>query len=352
LESYELSEGRLAGAPTIVFCVDRHNLPHVAVTITSIVENVSRGPALEIFVLFDGKASSLTSRFRNKRWHPHQVHLRFCEQPFTDIVPFDHVSTAALLRLNIHGLVPQANRVIYLDADTVVLGDIRELFESDLCGNAAGGVLDFGMYSTRRYRNFVEGSDDLDTYFRLQLGLELEDITYINSGVLLLDLQRLREMKFFERASAMLARQADRLWWRDQDVINVLLDGQIELLDPKWNCLQWSLFKGPENLYFAETHTAAVRRQINSPAILHFISRYKPWTGSHRYPTTSAWWKYAYSTSPAWRFLRVSALVSEFLFTPYWAARSWLRSQLLKRRALRFATHKILRLFGRGGSFK
>lgn len=98
-----------------------------------------------------------------------------------------------LLRLLADRIPALPERVIYLDTDTLARGDIRTLWEYDLGGCEIGAVRD-------------------------NYGCHFFGINYINAGVLLLDLARIRETGMLSRALARCAEK--KLFLSDQNAIN------------------------------------------------------------------------------------------------------------------------------------
>ncbi len=91
-------------------------------------------------------------------------------------------------------ILPQIpNRAIYLDTDTLPMGDLGELFDIDLCGAELAAVRD-------RY------------------GCHFFGINYVNSGVLLLDLARIRQTGLFQKVLRDCA--ARKIFLPDQTALN------------------------------------------------------------------------------------------------------------------------------------
>ena len=87
------------------------------------------------------------------------------------------------------------DKVIYLDTDTMLCGDIAELYTQDM------GDAEFAAVR--------------DHYGRIFLG-----VNYLNSGVLLMNLPRIRETRLFERALEACAKK--KIFLPDQTTINRL----------------------------------------------------------------------------------------------------------------------------------
>lgn len=160
-------------------------------------------------------------------------------------------------------LVPQdVERLLYLDADMLVLTSLEPLLTMDL-RHGIGAVLDTWVDPVHA-RELV-GTDEAVAWGHLP---------YLNSGLLVSDVSRWRERAITERALAYL-RTEPRMRTPDQDALNVILEGRWDRLDPSWNCYIQLPGKSPE----PGTREQITRESDNlEPRILHFIGRRKPWT--------------------------------------------------------------------------
>lgn len=172
---------------------------------------------------------------------------------FENVTLLDHISVLTLARLFIPSLVPvDTKRVVYLDADILVLGDISHLFHVPLGDAAIGAVADEDLN-----RRIQTGSTDLP--FGLPRVRQ-----YFNAGVLVFDLKACREREIFGRALAHI-RSNPRTPYADQDALNAACDDDWRSLEPRWN------FQG-------HLRTRIERLPVQQqPSIAHFISSSKPW---------------------------------------------------------------------------
>jgi lipopolysaccharide biosynthesis glycosyltransferase len=168
---------------------------------------------------------------------------------------------ATWYRIFIPDLLPAVDRLLFLDADTVVLDGLRPLWETDLRTNYVGAVSNV-FQPDHLYRPAELGFDRPQEYF--------------NAGVLLMDLGSLRHDGCVASMVAYGRRFAENLTFRDQDVLNVVLQGRRLPLHPRWNCMN-SVMHFPWSSYvFGVTATEEARA---SPAIRHFEGPTinKPW---------------------------------------------------------------------------
>lgn len=162
-----------------------------------------------------------------------------------------HLSRAAFLRILVPDLMPEPY-LVYLDGDTLVRHDLLELL--DFCGEALlGAVVD-----THAQR---EGQAQ-------SLGLA-PDEPYLNTGVLLINRRRWTQEQVSARlieAYEAMPDASERLPWLDQDLINLVLQGEKLVLPEDWNLLQ------RDYGYWGLQEQWQGRR-----GIFHFASHIKPW---------------------------------------------------------------------------
>ena len=201
----------------------------------------------------------------------------------------DYFTSAMWYRILLPELLPDVNRVLYLDVDTIVLGPIAPLWtEVDLDGALVGAVTN--VFETWR------GTDHTD-----RLGLAQAD--YFNSGVLLLNLKEMRRTGTVEEIRRVAAEVADDLVWPDQDVLNLVLGPRRVALDPRWNAMN-SLFvlDNAADVFGAEA-VAAAREH---PIIRHFEGpgANKPWQRGAAVPHAECYWRHRRATPWRRRWVR------------------------------------------------
>lgn len=171
-------------------------------------------------------------------------------------------SRTSWIRVLLPELLPGVDKVIYLDADTLVLQTLSDLWSTDLRGAPLGAVA-----------NVVEPARD--GHIR-ELGLEPAG-AYFNAGVLLMDLETMRRAGAVGRLTAFVAANRERLIWFDQDALNVTFAGSWHPLHPRWNAQNsfWTWGEWASRVFEAGPLTEAK----SAPAIIHFEgpSICKPW---------------------------------------------------------------------------
>jgi lipopolysaccharide biosynthesis glycosyltransferase len=168
------------------------------------------------------------------------------------------------------------DRVLYLDADIVVVGSIASLWSTDLVGALMGAV-------------DIPGSDQGVT----RLGMRAED-GYFNAGVLLIDLARWRATKAEQTIIDYIQAYPERLEY-DQDALNACFYRVTKRLDYKWNVIR-PFFREPLALPLERSEIEAIRREA---LIIHFNGGSKPWSYFCDHPRRDEYEKYLRMTE--WR---------------------------------------------------
>ena len=167
------------------------------------------------------------------------------------------------------------DRMLYLDCDMQAADDITLLYDTDLDDKAAGACEEVSMraLSVTRKAVFFDGKPcNVDAYRKDKLCLKNPE-SYFNAGMLLLDLKRCREIADDTRAVEVLT--SHKLYYNDQDCLNILFNGTVKLLDIRWNYpVTIPLNLRNPNKRISECFTDLTR---NEYGIVHYTSSNKPW---------------------------------------------------------------------------
>lgn len=241
--------------------IDKHYVPHAAVMLKSLLM-CNGAYTFKLSVVCDGVDEARRLEFANQFPQVEMTWYDLSEHPVLDFSGLLHITRATYLRLALPEILPQSqHRVLYLDADMVIDGDIRELWEMDLLGSPVAAAVDPGV--------------DPST-FQADWRLPVQ-APYFNAGVLLIDLKAVREGNYFGDAIEVLTTQREKCEFADQDALNVALWGTCLEISPKWNFQRKFMYHG-----FREWH-CRVQNGVR-PLIVHFNESEKPWKASEWHP--------------------------------------------------------------------
>ncbi|MFD1557813.1 DUF4422 domain-containing protein [Paraburkholderia silviterrae] len=278
---YHAPERPPAHAVSVVTASDGNFVPHLATFMTSVQASLDPQRELDLVVLDGGIPADQRSMLERQFRLNGRGRLTFvsCSHMFGDIPLHAHFSAATFYRLSLGELLANHDRVVYVDADTVVLGDLSTLFDMELDGNAVAAVPDIIMRSfaaTGVPALKEAGGARAGNYLRDWLGMGDRGHEYFQAGLIVMDLEALRKMNLREVAYADLTSK--RYWFLDQDVLNKHLVGHVKFLDLSWNVVNMSMdVVSGLHVNLAEK----VREAFASPRMIHYAGfEAKPWNNA------------------------------------------------------------------------
>ena len=261
---------------------------HMGVCIISIAENSSSNcDNLNIHILNNGiskdnleKLNQIQNKYPKLNFYFYSVAEYFSKNNFNQSIQdklkgsefFNLLGISAYSRLFLADILPNnIDKILYLDADTIVLGNLKELYEIDLSNYYCAGVINMNGNSTK---SFYKGKQF--------------DTPFVNSGVLLINVDKWRKDDFIGSAIELINEYPDKDYLHDQNIINILSKGQVCLVDPKFNTMSEYYYVDYEkylklNSYFSPVDKFYSVEQMNdalkNPTIVHFLSQIwdRPW---------------------------------------------------------------------------
>lgn len=266
----------------IVFAFDNNLAMPAAVCLYSLFANANPSTAYQVYILHR-KGECLDTSYISKVFEQFPVHsltLIGVDGTFDSSFEIRGITTPAYYRLLIPMLIHDYDRVIYSDVDVIFRQDLSELyFNEDLEGSYIAGVNDLA-HIDKDLRKHYEGK------------LNLNPINVICSGFLIMDLQTIRKCSLVEQFIAEAKKQYK---FQDQDVLNVVCQGHIKQLPPKYSVLTYIAnlaTNSPEEL--ASLWTDEEISEAMTAGNIHYNGQ-KPWRGYCI--NFDIWWEY-YRKSP------------------------------------------------------
>lgn len=211
----------------IIFSTDDNYLPYLDVAVSSLIENASREYEYRIIVLNTGLGEKGVQKVKSRETQGFRIDFVDISEDIASIKSklknVYHFSIVTYYRLFIASLFPQYDKVIYLDCDLVVLGDISELYNLDIGDNILGAGPE----------QFVRNTPEFREYTIKALGICADD--YVNAGVLLINLSEFRRARIEQRFVSIISEYDFDLLDPDQAYLNYLCYGKIHVLPNGWN---------------------------------------------------------------------------------------------------------------------
>ena len=278
----------------VVFAADDGYVPMVTTTIHSMLANANPELFYDIVVLtsnISGEHSAEMCRFFSR--YPN-ASVRF-EDVTRRVAGFalttnnEHITNETYYRFLVQDLLPDYDKVLYLDSDLIVLGDVAELFATELADELVAAVSDIDFVSQCNV-----GAGERADYAREVLGMA-DPYAYFQAGVLVLNTRAMRKLHT-TREWLELASRGD-LIYNDQDVLNAECEGRVRFLDMRWNVVHncndrvnW-LFNAFAPVASIDAYNAARA----DAQIVHYAGFEKPWNVASC-DLAPAYWRYARET--------------------------------------------------------
>ena len=279
---------------SVAFAADDAFSMPLAAAAVSVLDNFPRNSPINIFVLDGGFSPSNLAKIkesivaRNCCLQIVKVSKDSLGRHAGEIPLRSPYSLATYYRFLLPQLLPRSvEKVIYLDSDLVVNGNVEELWSRPLAGNAVAAVTDVGSATIAEARHLADSR-----------GYQSRKTSaYFNAGVLVIDLSYWREHDVAQKVMEVVSQERNHLLFLDQDALNLFFAFHWSRIEPQWNQmhLMHHLQSPSKSPYSVEELVAAV----NHPKIIHYTLSPKPWMKGCTHPQKDVFFKYVDKT--AWR---------------------------------------------------
>lgn len=270
----------------VLFSSDNHYAQHLGAAIQSLLENNRDFAVVRIYVvdneisdLSKEKLCSIASKYANttifwipfNKWKP-QLQLNMMWS----------ISISSYARLFVADMIPdEIDRVLYLDCDMIVCDSLRDLWNTDLHNCVLGAVQDSIGDSTKK-----------------AVGL-LPEEQYFNSGMLLVDLAKWRELGVGTKCFHFIEGKKGSVVHHDQGVLNGVLRNQWFRLPLCDNLMTIHFIFDRDRVmdYFGEHSDFYSENEIvnakEHPVIMHYTPSFtsRPWCKDCKHPRKNLYWE-------------------------------------------------------------
>lgn len=158
----------------------------------------------------------------------------------------------------------EMDRILYLDVDLVVINSLEELYHMDFEGNY--------YVACSHVRKFLTKCN------RIRLGIE-NDVPYINTGVMVMNLSLLRKNLTMDTICAVAQKKMHTFLLPDQDLLTVMFGDRIKLVDT----MRFNLSDRILALHNADPQNRPL--DLNwireNGVVVHYCGKNKPWNGKY-----------------------------------------------------------------------
>lgn len=249
----------------LLMTLDDHYVHPCSVMMHSILTS-NPSSDISFYVIYQNLSEESRQTLRQRAGNSHITFLRFPDSLLSQCPTSKRYPKEMYFRLFAPELLPDSlDRILYLDPDLVVINPLDDLYAMDFEGNsfiAATHVQKF-------FRKFNEH----------RLNLE-ENTPYINTGVLLMNLEILRKEHSGEAIRSYIDKNRRRLLLPDQDVFTALYGQKTKIADASlYNLGEIYLITHKMTKQMSDISIDWVR---SNTVIVHYYGKNKPWKKDYK----------------------------------------------------------------------
>lgn len=254
---------------SIAMATDNNYAYPTMVAITSILNNCNPKTNINFYVMLSGDfEQSLKDKIKSfeKKYKNCSVSFIDMKDKLKDLYTSGNIKTAAYYRLLLPDILSELDKILYMDVDTITQYDLSDLFNIDIEDYYLAGCKDNG----------AEWISIACVDYVKKFGKEDCLKNYINSGILLFNLKKMREDNLVEKL--IECASSHNFNCHDQDTINWICHDKIKKIDNIYNNFPNFIQKN----------------DVKNQVIIHYAAD-KPWKNKNvKY--ASIWWDYAKKT--------------------------------------------------------
>lgn len=236
----------------VFYACDDNFVKYTIVSLQSVMDNASADAQFIIHILNTDISEDMKQIMYNMG--NEQFEIRFDDvtdylKSVRDKLPIrDYYSKTTYFRLFIAEMFPEYDKAVYIDSDTIVLGDLAKLYAFDLGDKYVGACKEQVMAQ----------EDVYGTYAEKVVGIERDK--FFNAGILLINCEQFRQNHVLDQFIKLL-HMYNFVVTQDEDYLNVICQNHVLWLPPEWNVPVFGTLQCREE----------------DICILHYIMGSKPW---------------------------------------------------------------------------
>lgn len=263
--------------------------PYASVTVQSIIQNSNTKYNYDIILLHSNMSIRNQELFCNMVQNIPNISIRFFDVTSKIAnIPLEgnqYITKETFFRLIIAHSFKNFDKAIFLDADTVVLKDVANLFNIEIGNACLGATID--VHTEALVNGYVGEIPNFKEYAINDLRME-DPYKYYQMGVLIMNLKAIRDTYTLDEI--INYSLSKKFLFLDQDILNSLLQGKIHQIDQAWDVFpDWGIYK---RLYTPHKYYEDYLKAIKNPYIIHYAGPGKPWDFPYN-NLAEYFWKYA-----------------------------------------------------------
>jgi len=261
----------------VAFITDSNFIMQTGVAVWSLIKNKQKSTQYDIYIIMSEPTDEDILKLDRLKSGDARIHyIKTSLDKYAEIKQLAHIPISCLLKFDVCDLIAEEEKIIYIDGDVYVRGDLSELYSISLNRCYCGAVLSLDMLF------FPEKQ--------------------INAGVMLFDAKKMRDNNMSKRLAEKRISLGNQKSM-DQQTFNLLIPDKIVPIPAKYNCVANKLIGTEKNRYSINqinklygTDYRTKQEMVADAIIIHYATTGKPW--SYKWVACSSEWYKCYLSSP------------------------------------------------------
>lgn len=251
----------------IVFSADNNYAQFMGVALCSLFENKKDNYLIDVYVLDGGVSNKNKEKLKilENKYNFKIIYIKIDISFFKDFFISDHITQATYYRIMMPELLPNLKKILYLDCDIIVLGDIYELYN-----------INIDNY-------FFAAVEEPVTDRQKELGMPI-NTKYFNAGIMLINLKKWQEFNVSKKLIDFIKNNSKKLKYWDQDAMNAILYNK------------WLNIHSKNNYTTLLTRNSISKTEKDDISIIHYTEMLKPWNYLSKHPLKKEYFYYLSKT--------------------------------------------------------
>ena len=272
----------------IAFTFDKNFLYQTIVAIMSLLDsNVNDDVKYNVHCIYESDVSESDLDKIRCFSHNHRslssLNFYSSEQNYLNAYECRNITRATYLRLSLHNILKDLDKVIFSDVDVLFNNSLYEVFNIEMGKFLCGACIDVGMNTQELYNKQIKNFEYWRKEFYYIRG------RYYSAGFMLMNLSEIRKTNLDKVWNQLSTRQ---FYYQDMDIINMTINDKIMPLSSKY-CVIPRYVKNDGYLKAYNEGFLCYRYYLDTkvnPVIYHYASK-KPWDDKS-VVGAEIWWEY------------------------------------------------------------
>lgn len=258
----------------VVFAADDSYSPMFAAALQSLMDHSTSENNYDVVLIGTNISKDNKSKLLSMTQQKKNVLLRFYDPGILiqnyDLKANAHITKETYYRFLIQTILPDYDKVLYLDSDLIINADVADLYHKDISDYMLAAARDPDFLGQINGQN-----PDAMEYVRSTF-LMKDPYNYFQAGVILFNEKKMREAYSLEE---WLKFATHPYRYNDQDVLNLYCENKVYYLDMAWNFITDCNHERVSKVivYSPDEIQKAYATARRSPKIIHYAGFKKPW---------------------------------------------------------------------------